>query len=331
MAHSINFTKGRASFFSVKEKAWHRLGKVLDNPPTSEEAIKEAGLDFEVEKKPNYIKVDEKLIKIHNSFSTIRTDTNIPLGKNLTNKYQVVQNNKAFKVFDDIVGSKQAIFETAGALGDGGTIFITAKLPDYIKLPNGDDIVEKYLLLSNSHDGSSALTIMLTPIRVVCNNTLTSALSGQNKYKISLQHNSQINSRINDATSLLGLINTSYTNLEEKLNFMSKIPMGDNLTKKIVAKLLLQEKDFRIEQNKLLLSKDISTKSRNTFDLAMEALYSGHGQEYYEGSGLWLFNGMSYYYQNVKSYTSDDKKMSNIFYGTSLNKMLEVSNLIMST
>lgn len=330
MAHNINYTKGQASFFTVKEKAWHNLGRVLDNPPTSEEAIKEAGLDFDVEKKPNFIEVEDTKIKIHNSFTTIRTDTNTPLGRNLTNKYEVVQNKNAFNVFDEIVGSKQAIFETAGALGEGETIFITAKLPDYIKMPNGEDIVEKYLLLSNSHDGSSSLIIMLTPIRVVCNNTLTSALSRKSSHKISLQHNSQINNKVKDAASLLGLINLSYTELEEKLNFMNNIPVDDGTARKLVAKLLLQEKDFKIEQNKLLLNSDISVKSRNMFDLAIEALHSGHGQEMYEGTGLWFFNGMSYYYQNVKNYTTDDKKMGNIFYGTSLNKMLDTTNLIMS-
>lgn len=329
MAHNLNYRMGEASFFTVREKAWHKLGRVLDNPPTSEEAIIAANLDFTVEKRPNHIILNEDLrLRVPNSYTTIRTDTNTILGHNLTNKYHVVQNTDAFKVFDDIVGSKLAMFETAGALGDGETIFITAKLPNYMKMPNGDDIVEKYLLLSNSHDGSSSLTIMLTPIRVVCNNTLTLALSGRNNHKISLQHNSLISNKLNDAASLLGLINLNYDKMEEKLNHFNNIKLDDKTAKRLIAQLLLNDKDYRIEQERLLFDESISSKAKNTYNIAMEALYSGHGQNMYGGTGLWFFNGMSYYFQNVKNYSSEDKMMDGIFYGTSMNKMLEVSNLI---
>jgi phage/plasmid-like protein (TIGR03299 family) len=330
MSHNLNYKLGKASFFSVKEKAWHRLGKILDNPPTSEEAIKEAQLDFDVLKKPNFIEVNGSKVSIHNSFSTVRTDTNTPLGINLTSKYKVVQNVDAFKTFDTIVGSKQAIFETAGALGNGEIIFITAKLPDYIKLPNKEDIVEKYLLLTNSHNGTSSLIIMLTPIRVVCNNTLSLALSGKSSHKISLQHNSNIYNKLDNAAELLGLINLNFKEMEDVYHHMSNIKLDDNKVKELVAMLLLSENDFIVEQGKVLLSSDISTKTSNTFDLALEAIHSGEGQDLYEGSGLWFFNGMSYYYQNVKNYTTFDKKMENLYYGTSFNKLVQTSNLILS-
>lgn len=82
--------------------------------------------------------------------------------------YLIVQNAEAFEFFDAIVGNGNGIqYETAGALGNGERIFITAKLPDYIRVGNGDDVVEKYIFLTTSHDGSGSITAAFTPIRIV--------------------------------------------------------------------------------------------------------------------------------------------------------------------
>lgn len=146
MAHQINFNQktGKNSFMSVKEKAWHNLGQVIDRYPTSSEAIQHAGLDYNVEKRPlftydtnNYLGSAEIIapeIAVPNFFATIRADTEQVLGV-VGNDYEVVQNRDAFSFFDAIVGGGEGIlYETAGALGNGERVFITAKLPDYIKV-----------------------------------------------------------------------------------------------------------------------------------------------------------------------------------------------------
>jgi phage/plasmid-like protein (TIGR03299 family) len=186
MAHQINFNEktGRHSFMSVKEKAWHNLGQVIDRYPTSSEAIQYAGLDYIVEKRPlftydtaNHIGNSEDgiiipEIEIPNFFSTIRGDTETPLGI-VGNDYEVVQNRDAFAFFDAIVGGGDGIlYETAGALGNGERIFITAKLPDYIRVGR-DDLIEQYLFLTTSHDGLGSIIAAFTPIRIVCNNSAT--------------------------------------------------------------------------------------------------------------------------------------------------------------
>ena len=89
--------------------------------------------------------------------------------------YEVVQNMDAFSFFDAIVGGDGIQYETAGALGKGERIFITAKLPNYIKVGN-DDLIEQYLFLTTSHDGGGSITAAFTPVRIVCNNTLNAAL-----------------------------------------------------------------------------------------------------------------------------------------------------------
>ena len=213
MAHNLNFRNGEASFASRREKAWHGLGKVVE-AMTSEEAIVLGGLDFEVEKRPIFINTLETLDKteapkyksitrqlvpnpditsdtkwlseyrrnilFQNQYATVRTDLNIPLGI-VKSRYHVIQNREAFDFIDSIIGKGVADYETVGALGNGETIFITCKLREEMLI--NKDVIDNYLLLSMSHDGSGSIVVMFTPIRVVCNNTLTLALEGKNKNK----------------------------------------------------------------------------------------------------------------------------------------------------
>jgi phage/plasmid-like protein (TIGR03299 family) len=159
MAHNINYNEQaeKHSFFSVKEKAWHNLGQIIEDYPTSAEAIRHADLDYEVEKRKLFTPALEgTTIEVPNYFSTIRTDNHTVLGV-VGKDYQIVQNRDAFSFFDSIVGGDGILYETAGALGNGERIFITAKLPGYIRVGK-DDLIEKYLFLTTSHDGSGSIT-----------------------------------------------------------------------------------------------------------------------------------------------------------------------------
>ena len=151
MAHNINFNEqtGKHSFFSVKQKAWHGLGQIVEDYPTSAEALKFAGLDYTVAKRKLFtydkenetsdedseIKIPE--IEVPDFYATIRTDNETVLGV-VGKDYEVVQNMDAFSFFDAIVGGDGILYETAGALGKGERIFITAKLPDYIRVGDND-------------------------------------------------------------------------------------------------------------------------------------------------------------------------------------------------
>ncbi len=185
MAHQLNFNEKtqQYSFFSVKEKAWHGLGKIVDQYPTSKEALEFAGLNYTVEKRrlltydTENEKADEETgikipeITVPNYYATIRTDNDTVLGV-VGKDYEIVQNIDAFSFFDAIVGGDGIQYETAGALGNGERVFITAKLPGYIRVGN-DDLTEKYLFLTTSHDGFGSITAAFTPVRIVCNNSAT--------------------------------------------------------------------------------------------------------------------------------------------------------------
>jgi phage/plasmid-like protein (TIGR03299 family) len=219
VAHNLNFKNGKASMFYVNEVPWHKVGTKLDKPATAEEAIKAAQLNYHVSKQPLYRHDGDGYISVSGIFVTVREDTNTALGKVGTD-YKVVQNSEAFCFFDSLVGEGEAIYETAGALGKGERIWILAKLPEYIKL-NNEDIINKYLLLYNSHDGSSSIKAKLTPIRVVCNNTLSFALNDRKEKEISVRHTRNVEAKLKEAHKLLGLTNVIYSNLEEIFNKMT--------------------------------------------------------------------------------------------------------------
>ena len=116
-----------------------------------------------------------------------------------------MQNTDAFSFFDAIVCGEGMQYETAGALGNGEKIFITAKLPDYIKVGK-DDLIEQYLFLTTSHDGAGSITAAFTPIRIVCNKTLNAAMRNHsNAFKI--RHTANAKERLEEAHKLMGITN----------------------------------------------------------------------------------------------------------------------------
>lgn len=181
MAQKLNYNEktGKHSFFSVKQKAWHDLGQIIKDYPTSSEAIIHAGLDYTVEKWPMYVYDPKNVVTdephVPDNFATIRTDNNQALGV-VGKDYHFVQNVDAFAFFTSVVGGKDGIlYETAGSLGNGERIFITAKLPDYIHVGR-NDCIEKYHFLTTEHDGFGSITAAFTPMRIVCQNTLNAAM-----------------------------------------------------------------------------------------------------------------------------------------------------------
>src|ERR1700733_3004849 len=179
------------SLMYVKEKPWHGLGTRLEKAATSTEAIKAAGLDWQVEKQPVFLK--NGINAISRRHAVVRRDNGHPLGI-VGERYVPLQNNDAFRFFDAVVGLKEAVYHTAGALGQGEIIWILAKLNGVIRVV-GDDITEKYLQLTNRHDGGGSVQILWTPIRVVCQNTLNIALQeSQSSLHTSLRHTLNIGS-----------------------------------------------------------------------------------------------------------------------------------------
>ena len=329
MAHNINYNQrtGRYSFFSVQQKAWHGLGQIVEDYPTSEEAIKFAGLDYEVVKSPLFtkgsslietedgVKLGSSELEVSDYFANIRTDNNAVLGV-VGKDYHIVQNCEAFSFFDSIVGSNKGIlYETAGALGKGERIFITAKLPDYIRVGNGDDITEKYIFLTTSHDGSGSITAAFTPVRIVCQNTLNASLRNMTNV-VRIKHTSGAKQRIETAHKVMGLANTMSNQLEGMFNEWSKIRISDDDVKQLIQVSLCPNKKT-LELLKKGDEDEVSTMFKNTVEDAFAYAMMSETQqmETTKGTLFGAYNAVTGYFQNVRKYRDNESKLQSIVMG----------------
>ena len=200
MAHEIENNE----MFSVRETPWHKQGVVLDNPPSTIEAIRAAKLDFLVEKVPTVLHPTHAQDLIETGhYATVRWDGDgnpIILG-NVSERYTVIQNEKAFEVFDRVLLPEGYTYTTAGAIKRGKKVWILAEAPEHMTV--GDDKVMKYVLLVTSHDGTMNHRLMPTAIRVVCNNTLTWALQRGTEDGFSIRHTGNAEDKLNLAADAL--------------------------------------------------------------------------------------------------------------------------------
>ena len=214
MPHNLATTNGKTAMMYVGEVPWHHLGTKLDQPATAHEAITAAGLNYLVELKP--LKTNDGN-DVPSRKATVRSDTNQVLGV-VGNSYLPVQNFQAFGFLDAVVADGGLRYHTAGALGRGEKIWMLAKLPGQIQVKNSADIVDKFLLLSNAHDGSAALRVYFTPIRVVCQNTLSLAESRSQGQGVSILHKGDLQAKIKEAQQVLGFATRFYDDAEERIN-----------------------------------------------------------------------------------------------------------------
>lgn len=310
---AVNQKNGGMAFVSRGEVAWHNLGTVLpkNEPLTAAKCMKYGGLDYEVGIIPTYAQVpvfgaNGEVVShvesvVPKSNATFRKDTGDILGT-VGDRYTVVQNKDAFSFFDAITGGEEGIYETAGALGVGERIFITAKMPDYIRIDGTDDITEVYVLLTSSHDGTGAIKACVTPIRVVCNNTLRAALSSCTN-KVSIRHTTNAQAALAEAHNLMGITNQYAQEMNDVLNHLTTVKLPDAKALEIIEKL------FPMPEDKP------STRTINIRNEVFGAYQGAVGQEGIVGTAYGLFNGITYYVDHLKNYKNDEVKLDNIMEG----------------
>lgn len=316
MSHQIHFNEEtqKHAFFSVKEKPWHNLGQIISDYPTSTEAIEHSGLNYEVIKTPLYTEYSEnEKITVSDLYSTLRTDTQTVLGV-VGKDYQIVQNKDAFSFFDSIVGGDGILYETAGALGKGERIFITAKLPDYIRVGK-DDLIEKYLFLTTSHDGSGSITAAFTPIRIVCANTLNAALRNQTN-TVRIRHTSNAQSRLEQAHKVMGISDQLSSDLENIFNHWAKVRISDKEVKKLIT-LALAPSPVIVNQLKNDEIEELSSCFSNIIENAYRYALSDETQlmTTTEGTLFGAYNAVTGYFQNVRTYKSSEAKLKSLLLG----------------
>jgi phage/plasmid-like protein (TIGR03299 family) len=218
MGHELATVNGRTAMMYVGEVPWHGLGCRLESPATAREAIAAAGLDYDVVLADL---ITSRGTPVSNRKAVVRTDSNAVLGV-VGNSYVPIQNRECFSFLDAVVADGGLRYHTAGALRKGERIWLLAKLPGQIRVRCSEDVSEKYLLLSNSHDGSSALRVHYTAIRVVCANTLAMADRQGRGEGIMIRHQGNLASKVQEAQQVLGLAVRFFDDLEGQFDLMAR-------------------------------------------------------------------------------------------------------------
>lgn len=226
----------------VHQPAWHRLGKVLDNPPTTEQAIISAGLDWKVIEEPVYRLKDGAPQEIPGYKSLVRDSDNSTLGV-VSNYYTPLQNADAFKWFNFLLHEGEASLEAAGSIKSGRRVWILAKLNlEAMEVQDGD-AVYPYLLLHNSHDGSTAVWLQFTPIRVVCWNTLSAAARSRHQDEqtgkaLRIRHSSSVNQQMEIAQQVIDVASKQFTSSIADFRRMARKSISRELFELYVGKVL---------------------------------------------------------------------------------------------
>jgi len=239
------FADGRAAFMSARTPAWHKLGTVTEEAQTASDALRIACLnDWDVSCFPVYAYIEEdedkNVMPIEGKYATCRispeTHERQPIDV-VGSRYTPIQNEEAFALLDDIVAESGAHFETAGSLYGGRQVFVSMKLPRYIEYGDGSDTIDLYLLAWNSHDGSSSMKLAVTPMRVVCANTLRVGLR-QAKSSFSIRHTNSANRRLTEARNALGLTFKYADAMEDEINKMLAATFTEAQYRAVVEKMV---------------------------------------------------------------------------------------------
>lgn len=345
--------------FNVNGLPWaHGLGKDVTDCITAQDVMKKANLDWFVDKcelvakMPFRLNGDNTINEIDalngtfsrdgaiyrglpNAYATYRVDKNIPLGL-VQSKYTPVQNIDAFTFFNDAIGIDKCQWESAGAFGYGHKIFVTAKLKltSEVNINGIKDPIDNYLVFSNSHDGTSSLTIMFTPIRVFCTNCLNAGLDKSESY-IRIRHTESAKGKLERGAEVLHIACEKAKDAQQLYQALTIIKMKDEEVLQYLAdlnltdqeRLLLNEYDPQLGYKRLInrdymtLEKTgVSVRKANMIQTMYEYYMSGVAQERIAGTAYGAYNAVTGYYSNVAN-IEGQKRMESLLYGNAQNVM----------
>lgn len=256
------------TMFSVREKPWHyeltkEVTKIIQEAPNSEEALKAAGLDWIVEPKPVFTEIDGIFGKTMQEIPGFKANTRNVDGAVLgivTDAYKIVQNTDAFAFTDALIGG-DVRYETAGSLQNGKRTWLLARLPETEIV---GDKVERYLVFTNTFDGSGSVRVACTPVRVVCQNTLNCALHHA-KRSWSIRHTANINDRLVEAHHALQLEDTYIEELKKNAELLATRRLSDAAIDKLILQL------FPIAEDASPLVAKRNAERKETFRIALDA------------------------------------------------------------
>ena len=249
------------TMYSTREKPWHGLGTVVREAPASEEALRLAGLDWNVVQEAIYTPFREKI----EGFKANVRDTDRKVLGVVSDRYKVVQNVEAFSFTDELLGHGVR-YETAGSLSGGRRVWLLARLPrEYII---AGERISPYLVFSNTHDGSGSVKVAVTPVRVVCNNTLNLALETAQR-SFSMVHTGNISDKITEARDTLFKAESYMDRLGAEFEQLHQQKVTDAEVQKYIELLIPMESNATRTQEKNVnrLREDLATRYYDAPDL----------------------------------------------------------------
>jgi phage/plasmid-like protein (TIGR03299 family) len=328
MAHRIDNSKGFNAFVSFGEAAWHGLGQIMDNAISTKDALQKGGLDFRVLKLPNvHILPTGTEIISADSFFTLRDDVNAVLGSRLGKDYNVLQNEEALNLADEILQSGTATIETAGAIDDGKKVFICLKISKDIVVGSSDR-VKQYLLICNSHDGTMSITAKFTNVRVVCNNTLQMALRDGQGVKV--RHTLNASTRLAEAVRIMGLIATNTEVNAEAYGRMAEAVISKEQMFDYFGNVFMNAAEIKDIQGGKKASEVLSTRKANILTDVLAFANNGVGQSMaMKGSNhtLWSAYNAVTGYVTRKRFSSVDDRANSLLFGASADTIQLATDL----
>lgn len=362
MAHGLEERNGKFSFAEngSRERAWHGLGEVVNEPMFVADALKLCRADYNVQLQPIVV-LNESLVKamdngemidastlrdllIDGKMATMRTDLNTALGIT-SDAYGIVQNIDAFKFVDMLCSglnsdrNEKPTIECCGVLGKGERVFVTCKMPEDIILnPRTDDRIETYVVFTTSHDGTGSVRCMVTNVRVVCSNTLNWAMK-HNSGRIAFRHSSKVMSRLDllnkenaeFAYKTLGLWREYETAFKDSLEHLRNIKLAERDLDNIIAEIALADEAKKVFlETRNIEHEDIATRGRNIFLGMKECMESGIGQDILErGNALWAINGITSFYQNEANFKNEEVMFDNMMDGGVYKKVQKAYDMML--
>ena len=309
MAHMIEEINGKAQMAYAGDVPWHGLGTKVLADLTPDQMLKAAGLDWTVTKVPAYAEVAGKQVAVGKSALVRSMDDKII--DVVSDDWNPVQNEAAFEFFNEYVMAGDMEMHTAGSLQDGQIVWGLAKVKDSFELFKGDQI-DSYLLFSNFHKYGFSTDVRFTPIRVVCNNTLTLSLNSKVERAAKISHR-----KVFDATmvkEMLGIATDKLANYKEMAQFLGSKRYTDESLIDYFSRV------FPVTGSHEEKKKEYSRNAR----LALEVVDSQPGAQYAEGSWWQAFNTVTYMTDHLMGRTADNR-LTSAWYGT--NKTLKTKAL----
>jgi phage/plasmid-like protein (TIGR03299 family) len=262
-------------YVSSEGLPWHGLGTPVGSALTAAEALHESGQDWTVSTESLQTVSGIPITDGRRCKAIVREDTRTVLGI-VGSRYQPIQNVDAFNFLDSLAADRVIRYHTAGVLGAGERTWILAQLAGEIRVTK-DDVVKKFLLFSNSHDGTAAGRCFWTPIRVVCQNTLNQAIRGAKGEGVVIRHTGSLDGKIKEAQRILGLAVKAYDDLDGQIKGSVKVKMTDAMRATYFAGLFAPKGKGNDEDG--ATEEDVSTRTRKTLDRLEELADHGRGND----------------------------------------------------